>query len=666
MKKARFISALVFAGATLALFGFQPPRTDLPTGAAGWKPIGPEGGFVKSVLAAKNNPDDMIAVTLAYNDNSSFIYRSRDGGGSWQKIAKLNDPVYDAKRSPSNPSLLYALARDRFYRSTDEGKTWTAVLFPRQFYTFGHIAIDPRTPSRIYLSGSYTYKSSRSCMAVAKSGDGGANWTYYQVFPTWNTGQASLLALDPLKPTTVYLGGYSYSSGVNKNYLCKSSDGGANWTDISGSFSNQPSAIAIDPVNPKNIIIGWDRALYRTTNGGASWLKAPKKYNAWALAIDPADPKSVYAGSDNTIFKTTDGGQTWKTYSTGFQGIGICFAFTSGGLLAGTNCGILASANGGKTWIPSNSGIAQAQTTAIAIAPSAPQTIYAAVDGAGPFRSEDGGSSWAQTHNIGKSATGDVPKIAVDPTDPNVLYASYYEEDDASGVSGLYRSMNAGDTWTRIIKNTSNRVMAHGQYPGYVYTVGTTKSSGKTVMALYASEDRGDHWIVAPVPSNVGSYPYAFACHPTDPKTVYLGGYRKDNGRCFIAKTTDLGATWTLMTYSGHSYDFPYAIAIDPNNPKRILVGTGRGIFRSENDGQTWSLKGVAKNSSVILFDPATPGAVYVGWSNGVMRSLDGGKNWQAFNPGMEVLYVNGLALDSAGKILYAATMGSGVCKRIL
>lgn len=664
MKKHRVLLGLLVVFAAFALSGFRPGRAEPPDHAASWKPIGPEGGFTLSLQAAKNNPNDIIAAIETYYGGPNFFYQTRDGGGSWQKIGRVDGNIYDAKRSPSNPSLLYALGRDRFHRSTDGGKTWTSVLFDKKFYTFGHIAIDPRTPSRIYLSGCYTYKSYKSCMAVAKSGDGGSNWSYYQVFPTSNTGQAYPIAIDPLTPTTVYLGGYSYSSGASKYYICKSTDGGATWTDISASFSDTPRTIAIDPVNPKNIYIGWRSALYRTTNGGATWLKAPSKYYAFALAIDPADPKTVYAGGDNRIFKTTDGGKTWKTYSTGFLGLGICFAFPSGGPLAGTICGICASSDGGNSWRSSHSGIAQAQTEAIAVAASAPQTIYATVDGGGPFRSADGGSNWVKVRDIGRSAMSYIREIAVSPKEPNVLYA-VYEEEDYQGPS-LFRSMNAGNTWTSILKYPVSHVQTHSQSPGYVYAVGTTKSGGKTVTALYASLDGGDHWIVSPVPSSWGSYAYSFACHPTDPKTVYVAGVRTDNYRSFIAKTTDLGATWTLLSYSGHSSDYPDTIAVDPNNPKRILVGTGRGIYRSENDGLTWTLKGIGKYARTILFDPATPGAVYLGWSNGILRSLDGGKNWQAFNQSLTVLYVNGLGLDPAGKILYAAVEGSGICKRNL
>jgi len=257
-----------------------------------------------------------------------------------------------------------------------------------------------------------------------------------------------------------------------------------------------------------------------------------------------------------------------------------------------------------------------------------------------------------------------VNSIAVNPKEPSILYACYLVE--GQGNPGLYRSVNGGLTWSRVLKAYVSRVQTHSQAGGYVYTVSTTKSNGKSIIAPYISMDGGDHWIIAPFPTDWGSYPTGLACHPTDPRTIYIGGVRRDNGRCFIAKTTDLGTNWTLMSYSGHSYDYAYAIAIDPFNPKRILVGTSRGIYRSENDGQTWTLKGISRYASAIVFDPGTPGAAYLGWENGILRSLDGGKNWQPFNQGLIALYVIGLAVDPAGKILYSASLGGGVCKRNL
>ncbi len=662
MKKTVVFSALVLAG-TLALFGLQPVRQKSPDGAAGWKPIGPQGGDVAALAASHQNPKDILAAVETGWYGPSFVFRSLDAGASWSKIAKLDKLLFDLKRAPSDPSLVYGISRDRFYRSADNGKTWTTAVFERRFYTYGEIAVDPRAPNRIYISGSYNYKSYKTCMAVAKSNDGGTTWTIQQVFPTSDTAQAYGIALDPLKPTTIYLGGYAQISGDTKSYFCKSTDGGAGWTDLSGSITDMPIAIAVDPLHPKTIYVGAELGLFKTTDGGQSWTKYPSKYYAYCLTIDPDNPKIVYAGAGARIFKTTDGGASWKTLSTGLSGSVLSIVLPPSGPLAATSCGISASADGGQTWRASQTGIEQAQTSTVAVAPSAPQTIYTALDGGGPFRSRDGGASWVPGRGLGEGIYNYIESLAVRPDAPDVLYAVYAGE---TAGSGLYRSLNGGDSWAKVTNIGIRKIAVQKRFPENVIAIASVKVDGKWVMALCVSQDGGDHWTTHPVPDDWASSPYSLACHPTNPDIIYLGGARGDNGRGIIFRTTDGGETWTLISYTGHYSDYPYAMAVDPNAPSRIIVGTQRGIYRSENGGQTWSLRGIGKAASSVVFDPKLPGAVYLGWSNGVLRSLDGGRNWKPFNQGLEALYITGLAVDSDGRILYAATAGGGVCARKL
>lgn len=662
MKKTIVFSALVLCG-TLALFGLQPAPGKSSAGAAGWKPIGPEGGDIVSLAPARQNPKDILALVGVGWYGPSYVYRSLDAGASWTKVAKLDKLLFDLKRAPSDPSLVYGIARDRFYKSTDNGKTWTTVVFERRFITYGRLAIDPRAANRIYIPGSYYYKTYNTCMALAKSNDGGATWAVQQIFPSYNTGMAFGIALDPLKPTTLYLGGYVQVSGEIKNYFLKSPDGGATWTDLTGAINDIPIAIAVDPLHPKTIYAGAELGLFKTTDGGQSWTIFPSKYYAFTLTIDPSDPKTVYAGGEAQIFKTTDGGRSWQTLSTGLSGGVTSVVLPPSGPLAATGCGVYASADGGQTWRVSQTGIERAQTSTVAVAPSAPQTIYTALDGGGPFRSRDGGASWVPGRGLGEGVYNYIESIAVRPDAPDVLYAIYAGE---TAGSGLYRSLNGGDSWAKITNIEIRKIAVQKRFPGNVIANASVKVGGKWVMALCVSEDGGDHWATHPVPDDWASSPYSLACHPTNPDIIYLGGARGDNGRGIIFRTTDGGETWTLISFTGHVSDYPYAMAVDPNNPKRIIVGTPRGIYRSENGGQTWSLRGIGKAASRIVFDPELPGAVYLGWSNGVLRSLDGGRNWQPFNQGLEALYIAGLAMDSDGRILYAATAGGGVCKRNL
>jgi photosystem II stability/assembly factor-like uncharacterized protein len=185
-------------------------------------------------------------------------------------------------------------------------------------------------------------------------------------------------------------------------------------------------------------------------------------------------------------------------------------------------------------------------------------------------------------------------------------------------------------------------------------------------MVLCVSPDGGDHWIKRPVPATWSNICYSLAVHPANPEIVYIGAAPLDKYRGVIYKTTNGGINWRPIGYTGHSGDYPYALAVDPNNPDRILIGCGYGIYRSENDGLTWSLSKITWSTTSIAFVPSIPGLVYLSHNNGVLRSLDGGKNWQTFNQGLEVVDVNALALDPEGKILYAALNLGSVWKRKL
>lgn len=662
MKRQILASAAFITLTALILYGLQPGRMESPDNAAGWQPIGPEGGNIGAFAPAPDDPNDVLAIVSSSYSGPSFVFRTLNAGKSWNKVAKIDKLVNDIIRDSSNPSIIYGAAKDRFYKSVDGGKSWKFVLFERKFFTWGRMAVDPASPDHIYISGSYIYKSYDTCLAVAKSVNGGDSWAIKQVFPTSDSGQASTIALDPKKPSTVYLGGYVATDKYHAR-LCKSTDGGTTWEDISGPIAETPDDIAVDPVNPKNLFVGCENGLYKSTNGGKTLTKSSGNLHAHKFAFDPANPKVIYAGGNAEVFKSMNGGSSWTKYSKGLFGSVRCFALTTSGILSGTGCGVYGSADGGKTWQPSQAGIAQSDTMALAVSPSDPKSVYTSVYGLSLFYSPNGGASWEKTSNPGKEAYAYIQSLAIHPTAPHLLYAVYNGEDVEGG---LYRTPDAGLKWTRILNRSVSDVSINNKDPRNLFALGYTKSGKNYISTLLRSFDGGDHWVSFPVPANVPSMPYSMACHPEDPGIVYIGAARMDHYRGVIFKTVDGCKTWNMIQYTGKSGDYPYSMALDPNNTNRILVGTPYGIYRSEDGGQTWSLRGTCKSASSIVFDPKIPGVVYAGWSNGVVRSLDGGRNWQTFNTGLVVLYVQSLALDPVGKILYAATSGGGVYKRSL
>jgi len=650
------------AAAVLAAYGFRSDRPGSSDAAAGWQPIGPEGGTVAALSAARDNPGDVLALVLTNRDGPAYVFQSLNGGYSWKRIARLSGQASDLKRAPSDPSIVYALGSDRIFKSVNGGKSWQSVLFGETFFSYGRIAVSVSDPDRVYVSGSASSPSWDTCMAVNKSTDGGATWTVKKIAPGSKTGQAYPLVLDPLNPLALYVGGYVVTD-TDHPRLYKSADGGETWKNITGPIGDAPDAIAVDPRDSKHLTVACEFGLYTSRNGGVTWQRAANNVYGYALAADPGAPGTIFAGADARIFKSVDGGRVWRTITKGLFGAVTSFAFSAAGTLAGTTCGLFGSADSGKSWRPAHSGITQAQVMALAVAPSAPDNLYASVFGYGLIYSADGGVAWEKKADIGRGTETYISQIAVHTKAPHLVYALFF---GGPATSGIYRSPDAGHVWTRILAKSVNGVAVHERYPGFVFAAGRSQSGTRNVMTLYACSDGGDDWSTFPISSAWPSLPYALACHPTDPGIVYMGGARLDSYRGVLHKTTDGGKTWSQPSYSNEIGEYPYALAVDPGNPERILLAATKGVYISANGGQSWLLMPSSKRITAFCFDPKSPGVVYgAGWE-GVQRSLDGGKTWEAFNTGLAVRYVQGLALDPARKILYAATQGGGVFKRQL
>jgi len=159
------------------------------------------------------------------------------------------------------------------FKSTNGGGSWSAVI--TGLYDVFVLAIDPLTPTTLYIGdGGNAYKSI----------NGGGSWSAIGI--GWST---FTLAIDPQTPTTLYMG---TSIG-----LFKSTNGGGAWNGILGHYS-RVSDVAIDPLMPTTLYAG---GVVKSTNGGGSWSDMstglPNRY-VFTLAIDPQNPATLYVGTD--------------------------------------------------------------------------------------------------------------------------------------------------------------------------------------------------------------------------------------------------------------------------------------------------------------------------------------------------------------------------------
>jgi photosystem II stability/assembly factor-like uncharacterized protein len=305
------------------------------------------------------------------------------------------------------------------------------------------------------------------------------------------------------------------------------------------------------------------------------------------------------------------------------------------------------------------------RTRAVAGVPSQHVVFYVgAVDG-GLWKTNDAGRTWHPIFD--GEPTQSIGAIAVAPSDPNIIYVGSGEgllRPDLSVGDGIYRSTDAGRTWTHlgladaqqiadlaVDPHDSNRVFA--AVLGHPY--GPSPERG-----IYRSVDGGAHWerVLFKDQDTGGS---AVVIDPSHPNVIYaalwqarLGPWEDNNefrgngGGLF--KSTDGGTTWKPLTAGLPKETTQINIAIAPSMPNRVyaIVGTteasdytsakGLGVFRSDDGGESWSritqdprpaLRIGGGDLARIAVDPMNADVVYT-TSIVTMKSSDGGKTWMS------------------------------------
>jgi len=348
-----------------------------------WQPIGPEGGnFIFSVT----NPMDANEVTaITTSPSPSNVYRSTDGGISWNKIGEIPSS-YISDISAFDFSTIYAVTGSRCYRSTDGGISWISASLPSSMGGAYHICADLTDSSKVYAAGltsdyrSYPYTYS---MAFFKSTDGGVNWSASSFF-SFDYFYPQDMAISRSNPDVIYIAGIKEVVIDNRyNYygaLFKSSDAGESWTDISDSVESESGnyfdSVAIDPTDENKVYVGGN-VFYRSVRDGRgqelSWVRSTMRFSSYTINIDPVEPSRIYAGGYQSVSVSTDYGQSWITRNdcirSSTQHVEISPADPSKVYVA-SYAGLYQSSDSGVNWDSAHDGIYAASIAALAVAPS--------------------------------------------------------------------------------------------------------------------------------------------------------------------------------------------------------------------------------------------------------------------------------------------------------
>lgn len=299
------------------------------------------------------------------------------------------------------------------------------------------------------------------------------------------------------------------------------------------------------------------------------------------------------------------------------------------------------------------------RTRAAAGVPSQPNVFYVGQVNGGVWKSEDYGRSWNPIFD--KESTQSIGAIAVSPSDPNVIYVASGEglhRPDLSVGNGIYKSTDAGKTWTHLGLRDGQQIPALAidpRDPNKVFAAVLGHPYGPSEeRGIYRSTDGGQNWTrVIWKDQNTGGSDVEI--DPTNPLVVYASMWEVregpwEDGNEFngsgggLFKSTDGGTTWHQLK-NGLPNDLSQIyIAIAPSNSDRLYatLGTAAGklnVYRSDDAGWSWTkITDDPRPSGRIgggdlpipRVDPKNADIVYVA-STVTMRSTDGGKTWLSF-----------------------------------
>ncbi len=527
------------------------------------------------------------------------------------------------------------------FKSTNAGDTWMPVAE----FSATLLAIDPRTPDTVYAGG---YDG------LFKSTDGGRSWkrativlqSEWSELAEWVIG----LAIAPGEPQTLY------AATVGGFY--KSVDGGRRWNAADAGLKDQNvTQIAIDPRTPDTVYAGGYDGVFKTTDGGRSWKAIGfDQVSVLALEIDPEQPDTVYISADRP-WKSDDGGVTW-TSLTGPGPLVFDFAFdprTSRTIYVGTSFGIFKTRDAGATW--EDASLGTQVVFAVAVDPGLPDTVYAGTQ-RGFYVSSNGGAGW-RAANAGLTIT-DVSALAIALPAPRTIYAG-----TSIGGADVFRSDDGGGSWAAVPTGL-----------GWAYALVVDPRTALTVyvatpLGVRKTTDGGLSWNTASVglPRGEVAAVAALAIDPKSPGTLYAGTF---NG---VFKTVNGGATWRRMSqglrpapgFSPPTF-FVRDLVVHPRSPRTIYAAVSGDVYRSRDGGEHWTVaqEGLPGNRTVaIAIDAGKPGTVYAGtwsprgrsWSNCVYVSVDGGRRWSRAEkclPGRGTDLTALVADPVAGSMLYA------------
>ena len=563
-----------------------------------------ESHHIGRIVIHSTNPDIVYVAANGhlYSENPERgLYKTTDGGKTWTKsldvvVRGKNIGAFDIVMNPKNPDILYASTYDKvrkpwtfnlggpgsgIYKTTDAGRTWKKLtnglpdpplgkigltIFPDNpdiLYTIIEDANKPGMPAEERIQELLDGKSSRGIYndQAYRTDDGGETWRLVSPRDRRIGGGTpyyyAQIRVDPNDPDHVY----NLSTRVDH-----STDGGKTWT-TAFRFGGDNHALWIDPDNSDHILLGHDHGMGITYDGGQNWYRPDNIPLAqfYAIGVDMDYPYNVYGG-------TQDNGSL-KGPSTKRSGGAIRFEDWQ-------------SVGGGDGFYN-------------VVDPTDSRWLYNESQfGAISRRDQKTGQSVGIKPQDRELRFNWNSPILISPHNPKVIYF---------GANKLFRSGTRGDVWEEIspdltspdpLKLTTGRGGDGNIQYSTITTVDESPIRAGVIWVgtddgnVHLTQDGGQNWekLNDRITGNPGYWVSRVTAshHFTGTAYVTYTGYRRDDFRPFVYKTTDFGETWTSIANNLPDESIN-VIKEDHKNPNLLFAGTELAVYVSIDGGMNWT-----------------------------------------------------------------------------
>lgn len=646
-----------------------------------WTPLTDDESFY-STGCITLDPNNSSVVWLGTGENvggrhvgiGHGIYRSADGGSSWQDMGlKKSEHISKIIVHPNDSNTIWVASQGPLwssggerglYKSTDGGKNWVNKLSINKWTGVTDLVIDPTNPDILYLASWQRHRNVAAHMgggpgtSLYKSVDGGETWVKIDNgLPSSNMGKIGL-AISPMNPKILYA---AIELDRRKGAVYRSSDSGGSWTKMSDTVSGGTGPhyyqeLVASPHHFDRIYLMNVRALVSEDGGKTFYTmsEANKHSDNHSLTFKKNDPNYLLFGTDGGIYESFDDSKTWKFVNnlplTQFYKLAVDDAAPFYNIYGGTQDN---NTQGGPSRTFRTNGISNADWYVLlggdghqpATEPGNPDIVYAQWQQGNLYRIDK--TTMESIYIKPQSGVGepyerynwDAP-ILVSHHDPKRLYF---------GTQRVWRSDNRGDSWTPI-------------------STDLTKDEERLALPIMGRQQSFDNpWDV-----------YAMSTYNTitslsestsNPNLLYAG---TDDG--IIQYTNDGGDNWTKMTVDklpgSPSTAFVNDIKVDLHNDQVAYVALDNHkygdyspyLYKTTNGGGKWVsiTKGIPDGTLVwrIVQDHINPNLLFLATEYGVYVSLNQGNEWHKFSTGLPTISVRDLAIQKRENDLVLATFG--------